>query len=79
MPQAVTSTGTNAGKIGVGADPGAIEQSKVTGAARLRDLIASGVELSPEELIITKETGSAPGAKPGPIVVRGKFVKAPAK
>jgi len=75
VPQEVTATGANAGKIGVGADPDAIAKSSVQGAAQvaqaLRQTLANIFQF--KELVITKETGSAPGSRPGPIVVRGTF------
>lgn len=77
VPQEVKATGTNAGKIGVGADPAAIAKSNVQGAAQvaaqLRQTLANVFQF--KELVITRETGQNPGTKPGPIVVRGAFVR----
>lgn len=81
VPQTVSSTGANAGKIGVGADPAAIAASKVQGADRLAAALRATLAdiFTFKELVITRETGDAPGSKPGPIVVRGPFQKAAAK
>ena len=81
VPGTVSATGANKGLIGVGADPAAIAASKATGAAQLAANLRATLNniFSYKELIITRETGTTPGAKPGPIVVSGPFVKAPAK
>ena len=81
VPQAVAATGSTKGLIGVGADPAAIAASGATGAAQLAAQLRATLKdiFTYKELLITREPQSAPGSKPGPIVVSGTFTQIKAK
>lgn len=77
VPGNVAATGSTKGIIGVGADPAAIAASKASGAAALAAALRATLKdiFTYKELLITRETGTAPGARHGPIVVSGPIVK----